>query len=84
MDFKSLYVSAIIIVIVNSLGILYCKLYNKDKEAQRYYKHFEPSKFYVMEFCYTILVISLTYNLRFLVIDFGKMIKDKLYKMFMH
>lgn len=66
--------SAIIIVIVNGFAYLFCKAFNKNNEAQRYYKNFEPIKFYVMQFCYTILILSLSYNARFL---FDKVVMEK-------
>lgn len=61
-----LVISAIIIVVINALALLFCSAFNKNKEAERYYKSFEPIKFHVMQFCYTIVVLSLTYNARFL------------------
>jgi len=66
-SYSPIYLSAAVIVIVNGLALLYCKVFNRNHEAQRYYKNFEPIKFYVMEFCYTIIVLSLSYNMRFLV-----------------
>ena len=60
-----LILSATLIIILNASAYLFCRYFNKNKEAQRYYKHFEPIKFYVMEYCYTILLLSLSYNMRF-------------------
>lgn len=74
--------STLAIIAVNGFGILFCKYNDANRDAQRYYKHFEPLKFYVMHFCYTILLISLTYNIRFFIMSclqtFGKKIMKKL------
>lgn len=61
--------SAICIAVLNGAAYMFCKMFNPDKEAQRYYKHFEPIKFYVMEYCYTILLLSLSYNMRFIFLN---------------
>lgn len=67
-------ISALTIVLVNGIALLLCNKYNKNKEAQRYYQHFEPIKFYVMEFCYTMLILSVTFNARFLIGKLGKVL----------
>lgn len=64
-NYNPVILSAISIVAVNALAIVFCHIFNKP-DAERYYKNFEPIKFHVMQFCYTILILSLSYNLRFL------------------
>lgn len=65
-NYNPVILSAIIIVSVNGIAFLYCQKHNKNQEVQRYYKHFEPIKYYVMQLCYTIMILSLSYNMRFL------------------
>jgi hypothetical protein len=61
-----IFVSAFVIVLINSIALFLYKSKGKD-EIEIYYKHFEPLKFYILQLCYTILVLSLSYNSRFIV-----------------
>ena len=67
--YSPIIASAVAIVLVNAIAIFGCHIFKK-KEAERYFHHFEPVKFYVMQMCYMILVIALSYDVRFLVARF--------------
>ena len=64
-DYKLVVFSALAIVLLNGLALLFCKIANKN-DAERYFLHFEPLKYVAMKMCYTILILSLTYNARYL------------------
>lgn len=64
-NYNPVLLSAISIVAINALALAFCHFFDRP-DAERYYKNFEPIKFHVMQFCYTILILSLSYNVRFL------------------
>jgi hypothetical protein len=63
---KQTSINTFIIIAVTGSVFAYCHITNKNKEAELYYYEFEPVKYYVLKFCYLILVVSLLFNMRFL------------------
>ena len=76
-DAQLIFVSTIAIVLVNGLVLLYVKYMDGNKDAERYYKHFEPIKYYILKFCYSIITISFAFNMRYLITNTLVMIKNK-------
>lgn len=75
---KPLYASALVVIVVNGSALLYCKYVN-HRNAERYYRHFEPIKFYMLQLCYTLVILTLSYNVRFLVSNIVKNVKKIIY-----
>ena len=73
-----LFVSTIALVAVSGISLLFCNYVDKNKEASRYYKDVEPVKYYALEFCYSIVMISFFFNARFLFSTFLMKLKSKL------
>ncbi len=69
---KTTTINTIIIILITGSVFAYCKFTNKNKEAEMYYFEFEPIKYYVLKFCYLILVVSLLFNTRFLFSTFAR------------
>lgn len=74
-----LILSAVAIIAVNGMAMLFCKYADKNNAAQRYYSEFEPIKYYLFVFCYSIIAMSLTFNIRFLIILMTEKIKKHLF-----
>lgn len=58
-------VNAIIIAVVNALGIMYIKKINPNKDADRYYHYKEPAKYLVFNMAYTVLLLSMAINCKY-------------------
>ena len=58
-------VNAIIIAVVNAIGIMYIKRINPNKDADRYYHQKEPAKYLVFNMAYTVLLLSMAINGRY-------------------
>jgi hypothetical protein len=80
---KPLYASALVVIAVNGCALLYCKYVN-HRNAERYYRHFEPIKFYMLQLCYTLVILALSYNVRFLVSNILKNVKKVIFSKFFH
>lgn len=63
---RLLFVSAFAIVIVNGIALLFTKMADGNRDAERYYKKFDPLKYYILKFCYAIIAVSFTFNMRYL------------------
>lgn len=72
-----IFVSTISIIIVNGLVLLYVKYMDGNKDAERYYRQFEPLKYYILKFCYSIITISFAFNMRYLISNTLVIMKDK-------
>ncbi len=69
------FVSAFVIVLVSSSGMLFCRVANRDQAAERYYAAFEPIKYWVMKLCQSILMIALSYNVRYVLVNAASAVK---------
>lgn len=54
-----------VLAIVNAIGIMYIKKINPNKDADRYYHLKEPGKYIVFNMAYTILLLSMAINARY-------------------
>lgn len=74
-------IDTLVIIVVTGIVFLYCHVTHKKKEAELYYFEFEPVKYYVLKFCYLIIVISFMFNARYmtsvLLSSLAKRIKKK-------
>jgi len=69
---KQTAVNTLVIIVITGSVFAYCYFTNKNKEAEMYYFEFEPLKYYVLKFCYLILVVAFLFNTRFLFSTFAK------------
>jgi len=63
----SVVLNAIVIAVINGVGVLYIQRINPNKDADRYYHQSEPYKYLVFNLAYTILLLSLAIHVKFVI-----------------
>lgn len=67
LQIDQVWLNTLVIAIVNGIGILYIKRINPNKDADRYYHQKEPAKYLIFNLAYTILLLSMAINARYVI-----------------
>jgi hypothetical protein len=68
--------STIILIVVSGFALLMCNVFEHENAEYHFYM-FEPVKYCLLKFCYSIIAISFAFNCRYLISLNFKQFADK-------